>query len=112
MLEPMYTRDLLSGGWAALTFEPLREGIRISSLVTGEPAIAVLKYEAGARVPLHEHMDTEMILVLDGSQSDEAGTYVRGDLIINPPGSRHSVWSENGCVVLLHWSKPVRFIET
>jgi anti-sigma factor ChrR (cupin superfamily) len=49
--------------------------------------------------------------VLDGAQSDEKGTYVKGDMVINPTGSRHSVWSDDGCVVLLHWEKPVRFIE-
>ena len=111
MLEPAILKDLLSGGWTRLSFAPFREGIEISSLLESSPAIAVLRYDPGARVPLHEHNGAETILVLDGSQSDEKGTYGKGDIVINPTGSRHSVWSDDGCVVLLHWAEPVKFIE-
>lgn len=111
MLKATLVRDMLAGGWASLKFEPFREGLTISRLLDGEPEIAVLQYEKGARVPLHEHTGVEMILVLEGTQSDENGTYGRGDFVINPVGSRHSVWSDGGCVVLLHWDKPVRFID-
>ena len=110
MLEPTLIRDLLTGGWARLPFEPFRSGITISRLLDGVPAIAVLRYEPGAKVPLHEHVGAEMIVVLDGSQTDEHGTYTRGDVVINPPGSRHSVCSETGCVVLLHWAQPIRIV--
>jgi len=60
---------------------------------------------------LHEHVGAEMIFVLEGAQADENGTYGKGDIVINPAGSRHSVWSDDGCVVLLHWAEPVKFIE-
>lgn len=110
MLEPARVKGLLAGGWASLSFLPFRTGITISPLLEGSPAIAVLRYDSGARVPLHEHIGAEMILVLEGSQSDENGTYVQGDMVINPAGSRHSVWSDEGCVVLLHWAEPVRFV--
>lgn len=112
MIDQRVLRDLLAGGWATLPFVPFREGIAISSLLEGSPAIAVLRYDPGARAPLHEHVGAETILVLDGAQSDENGTYVKGDMVINAAGSRHSVWSDEGCIVLLHWAKPVRFIET
>lgn len=111
MVEPTLVRDMLNGGWATLDFEPFREGITIARLLDGAPAIAVLRYEPGAMVPLHEHVAPEMIVVLDGSQTDETGTLQKGDVAINPVGSRHSVKSEEGCVVLLHWSAPVRFVE-
>ena len=111
MHEPTILKDLLSGGWSQLSFAPFREGIAISSLLEGCPAIAVLRYDPGARVPLHEHTGAETIIVLEGAQSDEKGTYVKGDMVINPTGSRHSVWTDDGCVVLLHWAEPVRFIE-
>lgn len=111
MLEPTLVRNMLAGGWADLPFEPFREGITISRLLDGAPAIAVLRYEPGAMVPLHEHTGPEMIVVLEGSQTDEVGTLVKGDVAINAAGSRHSVRSDDGCVVLLHWSEPVRFVE-
>jgi len=112
MLEPTLIKDLLSGGWETLEFKPFRKGITIHSILDGSPAIALLRYEPGASAPLHEHIGAEMILVLDGAQSDENVTYEKGDMVVNPTGSRHSVWSDDGCVVLLHWAKPVRFLDT
>lgn len=111
MSEMVHVAKLLTGGWRGLDFAPFRPGIEIAWLCPGSPGIAVLRYAPGASVPLHLHPDVEMILVLDGAQSDEAGTYSAGDIVINPPGSTHSVISEKGCVVLLMWSKPVVFVE-
>ncbi len=110
MLEPQITRDLIGGAWKDLDFQPFKPGISAHWLLTGEPGIAILWYEPGAQAPLHLHVDVETILVLDGSQSDDNGTYEKGDYIINPKGSQHRVWSEEGCVVLLTYTKPVRFI--
>lgn len=110
MLDPKITRDLIGGGWKDLEYEPFKPGITAHWLLTGEPGIAILWYEPGASAPLHLHVDVETILVLDGTQSDEHGTYSRGDFIINPKGSRHSVTSDEGCVVLLTYTRPVRFL--
>ena len=60
MLEPTVLKDLLSSGWETLPFFPFRDGISISSILEGSPAIAVLLYEPGARVPLHEHVGAEL----------------------------------------------------
>jgi anti-sigma factor ChrR (cupin superfamily) len=48
--------------------------------------------------------------MLDGDQSDERGTYVTGDIVMNPKGTEHSVHSKHGCVALLIWELPVEFI--
>jgi anti-sigma factor ChrR (cupin superfamily) len=37
----------------------------------------------------------EVIIVLSGSQSDEQGQYWAGDVVLNPKGSEHEVWSES-----------------
>ena len=111
MIDSIILQDLISGGWQKLSFEPFREGIMACWLLEGSPSIAVLKYEPGSKVPKHEHIGAEMIVVLEGAQSDESGTYKRGDVIVNPVGSQHAVWSPDGCVVLLNWSKPVRFLD-
>jgi anti-sigma factor ChrR (cupin superfamily) len=52
----------------------------------------------------------ETILVLEGSQSDELGHYPAGSLVANPEGSVHSVTSEEGCVVLIQWTRPVEIL--
>jgi anti-sigma factor ChrR (cupin superfamily) len=101
---------LLGGGWRDLAFEPFREGVTVHWLVRGgahEPALAILKYEPGARVPLHLHAGLETIMVLDGIQSDENGDYMSGTVVTNGRGTTHSVWSRQGCAVLINWSLPV-----
>jgi len=110
MTDPLHLPALLTGGWRDAAFAPFRAGVEIAWLKEGTPGVALLRYEPGASVPLHEHPEVEMILVLDGAQSDERGTYGAGDVILNPKGSQHSVWSDEGCVVLIHWSEPVRFL--
>jgi anti-sigma factor ChrR (cupin superfamily) len=53
----------------------------------------------------------EHILVLSGSQTDHNGEHQTGTLVINPPGTNHSVISEAGCIVLAIWEKPVALVE-
>lgn len=107
--EPLQLAGLLNGNWDQLAFEPFAKGVEIYSILKGEPALALLKYEPGAAVPEHLHMGLETICVLSGSQSDERGTYQAGTVIANPAGTSHSVWSEEGCIVLIQWNKPVKF---
>lgn len=111
MVEPWSVEGLTKGGWRTLDFEPFREGVEICRLLKGEPEVALLRYQAGASVPRHLHQGLETILVLDGTQSDENGTYSAGSLCINPAGSMHSVHSDDGCVVLIQWEKPVKILE-
>lgn len=93
-----------------LSWEPFRPGIEIYRLY-GEgqhgPAAALLKYEPGARVPLHEHTGYEHIIVLSGAQQDHQGNHGAGTLVINPPDTHHDVISDEGCIVLIIWEKPV-----
>lgn len=114
---------LMLGAWQEQVFQPFRDGIEICTLHDGtpplssqtdtaddQPSIALLRYQPGAQVPRHRHPGIETILVLAGSQSDESGCYETGSLVINPVGSVHSVWSNDGCVVLIQWDKPVQFV--
>lgn len=107
--------DLLAGGWRALAFQPFREGVELCWLernaTADDPALALLRYAPGARVPRHRHVGLETVVVLEGGQSDESGDYRAGAVALNAPGSEHSVWSQDGCVVLIHWTKPVEILE-
>ncbi|WP_172331170.1 cupin domain-containing protein [Mangrovicoccus sp. HB161399] len=100
----------LATGYAAQEFEFFREGVEICHLRREDPAVALLRYAPGARVPRHRHAGLETILVLEGTQSDERGSYGTGSLILNPEGTEHSVWSEPGCVVLIQWERPVEIL--
>lgn len=95
-----------------LHWQAFREDVDIFRLYgdgkTG-PTAALLRFHAGSRVPTHTHEGFEHILVLSGSQVDENSRSERGDLIVNPPGTSHTVLSETGCIVLAIYEKPVRF---
>ena len=109
-------QNLLSSADArkTLAWEFFREGVQVSWIYRLEeksaPSSAFLKYEPGAKVPLHSHTGLEHILMLEGSQADENGTFHKGDIIINPPGTRHSVYSRDGCEVMAIWHAPVKFV--
>jgi anti-sigma factor ChrR (cupin superfamily) len=97
-----------------LPWTPFREGVDIYRLYgdgKNGPSTALLRFHPGARVSTHEHTGYEHILVLTGSQVDENSRTHAGALIINPPRTRHSVLSENGCIVLAIYEKPVAFLQ-
>jgi anti-sigma factor ChrR (cupin superfamily) len=96
----------------SIPWQPFHDGVEIHRLygdgVTG-PTAALLRFGKGGKVPLHEHLGYEHIIVLAGSQRDQNGTASAGALMINPPGTSHSVVSETGCIVLAIYQEPVRF---
>jgi anti-sigma factor ChrR (cupin superfamily) len=96
-----------------ISWEPFRDGVRIHRLygdgVIG-PWAALLLYEPGGRIPRHEHIGYEHIFILSGSQRDDAGELRAGTLVIHPPGTRHQVVSDAGCVALAIYEKPVQFL--
>ena len=98
----------------SIPWEPLYPGVTIHRLygdgLTG-PSAALIRYREGGVVPLHEHTGYEHIIVLAGSQRDEAGTVSAGTLLVHAPGSRHRIESEAGCIVLAIYERPVRFLE-
>lgn len=110
MPEPLNIPDLLTI-WRDLPFQPFRKGVDIHHIWQGEPALAILQYAPGACVPKHLHTGLETILVLDGIQCDERGSYGQGALVMNPEGSTHSVWSDTGCTVLIQWERPVKILQ-
>ncbi|WP_068114320.1 cupin domain-containing protein [Tropicimonas marinistellae] len=111
MPEAKAFAGLLPEGWAEMPFEPFSEGVEICRLWAAGPNVALLRYDKGASVRRHRHTGLETILVLEGSQSDERGRYGAGSLVLNPAGTAHSVWSDEGCTVLIQWERPVEFLE-
>jgi len=103
----------ISGWQQKIHWKPFQPGVDIYRLYgDGEtgPTAALLRFRAGGRVPLHEHMGYEHIFVLAGSQVDENSKAETGCLIINPPGTSHSILSHDGCIVLAIYEKPVKFL--
>ena len=112
--EPVAFHNLMAiaADHTAAAWEAFRPGIQRLPLYQVGPdgqSAALLKYDPGAEVPRHHHPGFEHIWVLEGSQTDDNGHYPKGSLVVNPPGSAHSVYSEEGCVVLAIWEAPVVF---
>jgi anti-sigma factor ChrR (cupin superfamily) len=62
---------------------------------------SLVRYEPGARFPVHDHPEGEEILVLDGVFSDEHGDWPAGTYLLNPEGFRHAPFSDRGCLILV-----------
>ncbi|MBW4678596.1 MAG: cupin domain-containing protein [Microcoleus vaginatus WJT46-NPBG5] len=96
-----------------LPWQPFRPGVDIYRLYgNGEQgsAAALLRYQPEASVPRHQHTGFEHIFVISGSQTDGNGEHQAGTLVINSPGTQHSVKSQAGCIVLAIWEKPVSLL--
>jgi anti-sigma factor ChrR (cupin superfamily) len=62
---------------------------------------SIVRYDPGSAFSEHAHPLGEEILVLEGVFSDEQGNYPAGTYLRNPPGSKHSPFSKEGCVLLV-----------
>ena len=64
-------------------------------------ATSVVRYQPGAAFTGHAHAQGEEIFVLEGELCDEHGRYPAGTWLKNPPGSTHTPYAEQGCVLLV-----------
>ncbi|HEX2584858.1 MAG TPA: cupin domain-containing protein [Steroidobacteraceae bacterium] len=69
----------------------------------GEVALAtsIVRYAPGSRFDSHIHERGEEFFVLEGTFSDEHGSYPAGTYVRNPPGSSHAPFSTNGCTIFV-----------
>ena len=64
-------------------------------------ASSLVKYSPESSFAEHFHSNGEEILVLEGTFSDEYGDYPAGTYIRNPPNSKHTPYSREGCVLFV-----------
>ena len=62
---------------------------------------SIVRFDSGSYFSRHEHPLGEEILVLEGTFSDEHGDYGPGTYFRNPPGSGHSPFSKDGCMLFV-----------
>ncbi|MDX1654426.1 MAG: cupin domain-containing protein [Candidatus Competibacteraceae bacterium] len=65
------------------------------------PVTSVVSYKPGGRFSPHAHPQGEEILVLEGTFGDDLGLYPSGTYLLNPDGSRHAPFSQEGCTLLV-----------
>ena len=72
-------------------FGPPERG-RVTSLV---------RYDAGTEFPFHKHPEGEEFLVLEGTFEDQNGRYPAGSFVLNPDGTSHAPWTDDGCLLFV-----------
>ncbi|TXR52145.1 ChrR family anti-sigma-E factor [Reinekea thalattae] len=68
------------------------------SLDEGDIRASLLQILPGGTVPEHTHKGFEITLILDGSFSDDMGSYVAGDFMVLDASHHHSPVTEEGCL--------------
>ena len=58
------------------------------------------RFEPGAKLARHRHVGDEIVFVIEGSNADESGELVAGNMNYRPNGCIHSVSSTNGATAL------------
>jgi putative transcriptional regulator len=71
---------------------------------------SLLHIKRGGEIPQHQHNGYELTLLLDGSFSDEHGSYQKGDFILLSGDVKHSPKTEQGCLCYTVQDAPLHFI--
>jgi anti-sigma factor ChrR (cupin superfamily) len=71
---------------------------------------ALFRWQPGAELALHEHVEIEQTFVLEGSLVDGEGEVRAGNYVWRPKGNRHLAHSPNGALVLSFFLKPNVFL--
>lgn len=88
-------------------------GIEMKILVEDKESglmTALFRWQPGAELALHEHVEIEQTFVLEGSLVDEEGEVSAGNYVWRPKGNRHIARSPNGALVLSMFLKPNIFL--
>ena len=65
------------------------------------PVTSIVKYDAGGKFRTHSHPQGEEIFVLEGEFCDDHGRYHAGTYLLNPDGTQHAPYSDQGCILLV-----------
>lgn len=85
---------------AAEWFPGLVKGIAVLPLYAfGSERVTLVQWAPKTRFVPHVHDGGEEIFVLTGALEDEEGRYAAGSWLRNPPGSQHSPFSIEGCLL-------------
>jgi anti-sigma factor ChrR (cupin superfamily) len=71
---------------------------------------ALFRWQPGAELALHEHVEVEQTFVIEGSLVDDEGEVTAGNYVWRPKGNRHTARSPHGALVLSMFLKPNIFL--
>jgi anti-sigma factor ChrR (cupin superfamily) len=111
-LSPLDSRyvDVETLPWQPTTFAGVTMKVLMEDKESGL-LTALFKFEPGATLPFHEHVEIEQTFLLEGSVEDHEGKLTAGNYVWRPEGHRHSASSSAGALALSFFLKPNRFLE-
>ena len=111
-LAPLASRfvEVDSLPWKPTQCEGVEMKILLEDAETGLMT-ALFRWQPGARLPLHEHVEIEQTYVLEGSILDDEGEVTAGNYVWRPAGNRHEAVAPNGALVLGMFLKPNKFLD-
>ncbi len=111
-LSPLASRfvDVDSLPWKPTQCEGVEMKILLEDPDTGLMT-ALFRWQPGARLPLHEHVEIEQTYVLEGSILDDEGEVTAGNYVWRPAGNRHDAVAPNGALVLGMFLRPNKFLD-
>lgn len=77
---------------------------------TKRAPLILLKFDARAKYPYHNHPAGEDLFVMEGKVIIEGAELSAGDYLFTPPGFKHGVKSETGCILMLHIPEEVEIL--
>ncbi len=112
MLGPLASRYVTVG---SLPWKPTPcPGIDMKVLLEDKETgllTALFRWQPGAELALHEHVEVEQTFVLEGSLEDDEGEVTAGNYVWRPKGNRHIAKSPHGALVLSVFLKPNIFLQ-
>ena len=96
--------------WQDATTAGIKFQVLYRDETTGAQTL-LLKFEPGAKTPLHQHTGLEQTFVLQGSMSDHDGTISAGNFVWRQAGSIHQAQSgQDGSLHIGFFSSPNRML--
>jgi len=91
----------VSVDWTEAEFVPgLVQGLTVLPLHSYRTeSVALVRWAPGTVFQDHGHIGGEEIYVIEGTFADEHGVYPAGSWLRSPDGSRHTPYSDEGCLI-------------
>ena len=96
--------------WTPTRFENVDMKILMEDKETGLRT-AIFRWEPGAVLPFHEHVEIEQAYMLEGHLEDEKGSIGPGEYAWRPTDSRHVARAPEGALMLSIFHKPNQFLD-
>ena len=89
-------------------------GVEVKTLMEDKETgllTTLVRMAPGAALPDHEHVRIEQTYMLEGRLIDDEGELTSGSFVWRPAGSRHTVRSPDGALMIAFFMQPNRFFD-